>query len=67
MHVIQRRDGASYWSENERDWDELSSATKFESKDAAWEIRKKIKGLTEEKIEIVTLEEALKKDSEIPA
>jgi hypothetical protein len=63
MWIIQRRNGASYWSENERDWDELSSATRFESKDAAWNIQKKIKGFTKDNIEIITLEEAIKNDT----
>jgi predicted nucleic acid-binding protein len=61
MFVIQKN-GRSYWSEAGREWDELSSATQFDTHDAAWEIDKKVRRSTKDSVKIITLEEATKQE-----
>lgn len=59
MFVIQKS-YVSYWSQS-GEWDELSSAVKFENIDAAREVEQNIKG---KHTKIITLEEAMKDEAD---
>lgn len=66
MFVIQRYSGSSYWSKDEG-WDELLSANKFENEEAARKVMETFDLLAStpaDEIKIITLEEAIKNETD---